>query len=194
MKNKLVAEIVKHLPGWQVVKDQDAEWASDIIHPATGAGVFIRTSGMKGGKGYASVKVPRSVDGGYMSVKDWLRDSKFDGSINFSLTKDPKKIAADIERRLITDWLPLFAEITKLADERTARRNSRNEIAKRLAKMIGDTPSESSPEKFSRYKNGGAYLTEGYVRHDGESVDLEFRDVPVDMAEKILKLVYKGRV
>lgn len=192
--NEIVKKVVAYLPGWQVVKEGNVAWCANIRHELTGAQIHVRTSGGQGGKGYASVQVPRSVDGGYRSVKDWLRDTTFEGSINFSPDKDPKKIAADIERRLITDWLPLFAEIEKLAKEEKARRNSRDAVAKKLAKIIGDTPSDSNPEKFSRYKNGGGYLTEGSVRYDGDAVDLDFRGLSVDMAEKILKLVYKGRV
>ena len=109
-------------------------------------------------------------------------------SINVSATKDPAKIARDIQARLLPEYLPAFADCVERI------RKMKTENANAQAVNGRNRAAKGTREPWQQNRNGAWRFislseTQASPVTKIRSASIELRGVPVSIAEKICKLL-----
>jgi hypothetical protein len=118
-------------------------------------------------------------------------------SINVSVTKMPSAIAKDIERRLLTAWVPLYTRAIARIDESNQYVETSLSIAEQIAKVVGVALHNRKPgdmHKYVSFERSPHPIFSGSTSSAeilGDSVKLRLVLAPED-ALTILKLMTKS--
>lgn len=105
-------------------------------------------------------------------------------SINVSLAKTPEQVAADVARRLLPEWQPLYEQALAQIREKDEGVRLTTSIASELAR-IGGGKADGTEVSFyhSRYPIFAERLSKAKVwKLDGIEVELELRLTPEEAA------------
>jgi hypothetical protein len=185
--------------GYDYLKEDDDRWHR-IVAP-NGAGVFIHfpAEGTREKDQRISItgiwptRAPRPHGAEVGPSSLYPRQDA--PTIYISLKKSPEQIAKDIERRFLPVYLPLWeACCDKAAETETAEAK---ELARKeeITAILGGklTDQEKRPDShIGRYADlpDKMYIQDIYV--SSETVSLDIRSIPYDLALKVLKLVKAG--
>ena len=126
--------IAKHLPGWKYVHLEEYHAAYLIPENTTWKRyeLAIHLS--------ADTYKKRIHVSGCWPVGVTPRDIREESpSINVGLDRDPKRIAADIQRRFLPKYLDLYRKCAAQAQHNTESENSQKAVAQEFAKLAGTT-------------------------------------------------------
>jgi hypothetical protein len=138
--------------------------------------------------GYGSVRVTAYLPK-YPGTNDtpWLGTGVTDPKIRFSVSRPARRLADDIRRRLLPEYIPLRTKALELIAQRVAHETVTSSAVETLAKVV------SLPASFIRGGNSFTFYnstgplseTHGEVKVSGNSVDLKL-DVSVEEARVLL--------
>jgi hypothetical protein len=180
----LLAQLATAFPGWTLEPSPYENHLPNLVHTATGARVGFNMS-WPVGRLRAIAHWPVNIDGGMMSPRNWgvvTHDAPLTDVISFALDRPAATVAADLTRRLLRGYLPLFeACLAKKADA-LAQRQKVDATRDRLVAILrgrgmvpegGQTIYVDSPAR--------GRMDVGYT---GDTVDLNLT-LPVDLAEEL---------
>ncbi|WP_106437068.1 hypothetical protein [Streptomyces prunicolor] len=183
-----------HEPGWNV------QGSVLLRHPA-GLGVsLVRMNTHR--KGDAGRRL--TIDGVYPSCWGGARAD----SITVGMDRPALRIADEIVRRFLPDYLETLVEALKQTRIAEERRQARIVMNRRLEHALpglsaAGSPRHPEPARSRSYWYGGEYsqgptpvLASGNVtlRADATHMDLKLTDVPAELALKILEMLHPSRV
>lgn len=199
----------------------DGEWKAEgqgenayqwfKLRRADGLAVSLTLDTWKG-RVNASPEVPKAPNGGYRSLRDWgvIPYNESGPSAGMAVDRDPKAMARDIMRKVVTPYQPLYAKILERQEAQNKASNKAGELVIALAKILGDTSAlntehpdsvinrmkdERSGDVRLPYESGEFY---GHFRVSpfaGGGVDVELHSVPHDTAlalARVLKALREG--
>lgn len=127
---QVAQEVAKHMPGW-VARGNDAEspYVAAIVRSTDGATikVYVDTAGKR-----ADLRTdwPRYADGASYHPPEYLKAS-------VSTKRSGEAIAGEIERRLLPQYLPMYAKALDEVRDGDLRAKAADDCRKRLAKLTG---------------------------------------------------------
>jgi hypothetical protein len=171
-------QVARYLPGWHAVL-QASDWAVTVcLVNSDGARVTMTVSD---GKLHASGCYPPTE----MRV-DY-------GGINVSITRPPVVIAGEIERRLLSRYLPQLAEVIAYNARDLADRERRSEVIAGIGAMFPGAYIRDSGYRgqFATAHIHPARCGSGSVEAYGNAatVKIELGSVPLDLAKAMLTVL-----
>lgn len=167
--------------------ERDDSHVVEMLHPE-GFKLFFN-AGWSGGYDKISIGSSWPLDEDRRQVT-----SSYDASIpriNVSVTRTPKAIAREVERRFLPEWRPLWeASMARLDSSRKHEDETKSNAAE-LAEIAGVDPSEVDKNgRFSLYHSSIFPESISEVKVSGDSVTLEIY-CDVDNARDILRTLVK---
>lgn len=182
----LAPEVAREL-GWSLVPREDVTHGVELEAPE-GYHVFLHVGYDSGyGKVAVSGVYPKDAKGRYANTFHF--DERMP-KISVSLTRPAKAVVAEITRRFVPKWAPLWEKMVRRLDEQVAYERSKQEGAERLAAIVGVDRSDIRDGKFSLYRSEAFPEDISDVEVHGDEAKLELR-CSVDLAEAILKFLVK---
>ena len=134
----------------------------------------------------------RSIQGCSTSLRDYVpydERERLPTSITLSLEKPPRKVAAEISRRMLAKLNPAVGSANE-ADERARQaKEYRAAWQARFRQVSGGRLEHAYHEKNAlRSKEGRDVEIKEYYR--GESFSLDLREITAEQVETILRMVY----
>ena len=152
---KRLTDIASHLDGWILKPDRESWEHGGSIVNNEGGEIFFRWDYYRK-KAWASGQWPNNEEGRYMSASDWRvigYNEKDDTRIGFNIYKTPDKIAQDIKRRLLPNYLPNIKLVYKKLVEAKLVKKLREERIKSFARLFGEEPYNYDKNRFSYFKS-----------------------------------------
>lgn len=177
-----LAPAVAVLLGWELA-DRDDSHIVEMVAPE-GFHVYFN-AGWTGGYDKISISAgwPRDDEGRQVM-------SSYDAKtprINVSVTRAPKEVAREIERRLLPEWIPMWNAARECLQRDRQYEGDTKSNAVRLARIVGVDKSEIDKNgRFSLYRSEIFPENLSDVKVSGDSVTLEIK-CDMDDAEAILK-------
>lgn len=202
LPSALCAQIAAHIPAalgaWTLEQvDEPCNWYANLIGTG-GARLHIA---LRSDRLEVSGIYPQSPDRGHMSARSWgvLPYNETDPSMTVSATRPPEKIAADIARRLLPQYLKLYqACLERKADqeERERQRMERMQTL-RLVAIAGGLKTSSHidhPERWTGQDKETIYISaqdEGarlhvVVKVSTHDVMIECRSLTYEQAQNVI--------
>lgn len=157
---ELAASIAQQLAGparWTAVRhatmDETGQRYAELVRAEDGAELGVTVGGYRAeGRVFFRAHWPKYKDGSQYTPREYLR-------ITCSVGRDPRKLARDIERRLLADYEPAYH--AALADVRAsdAAAAGAADAAQRIAQAIG--ADATPPNGYSRPSNGSSVPLHG---------------------------------
>ena len=161
--SELAMALESQLPGWQA--DVGVGVFAALTHTSTDAKIVLRTQ--QGKRVALSGVYPYGV-----APRD-------DPRITVDATRDPARIAADVQRRLITPYLPLLAQALERQAEYAAEEARKQAQREQLAALLDADLKDFSGQPRIYWR--GPATAYGTVKVES-NVDLELRALPFDLA------------
>jgi hypothetical protein len=182
--------------GYDYLKENDDRWHR-IVAP-NGAGMFIHfpDSGAREKDQRISITgIWPLRQPGTETTPSCLYPRQDAPSIYIALSKSPEQIAKDIERRFLPVYLPQREACYNLGLERNAAEAKELARKEEITAILGGRLSEQEkrPEgRIGRYCNlpNKMYIQDIFVATD--TVSLDIRSIPYDLALQIFRLIKKG--
>jgi len=162
-------DIAKHLPGWRHVELEEyqtsylvpdgQEWTRGGMSIHLQADTYHKRIHISGSWPYS--------DHGCTTPRDVGAESP---SITVSLDKDPKKIAADIQRRFLPHYLDIYPKCVAKIEHDKAGEARQHTVAKEFAKIMGDQTKNAHASWYGKDCYGHVDVNWG-----GDSATLELR-------------------
>ena len=185
-----VTAIAEHLEGWEMESKHDDRWPH-LKHQESGAGVYIRVEnyGSQSGRMVASCLWPEN-DGRYMGARDWgvIPHDTDPPSCSFSPDRKPETIAKELDRKVLTEYLPLyFKALEKQADYQKRRDTAESNQAK-FASIVGVRLTDYELKRDDRRFSGivESIDTRIEVEFHGDKTTIKMHYLPADAAEQVL--------
>jgi hypothetical protein len=176
-----LAEVLKHLPGWQLdPKYNDHCWCAVLID-GTGRGIHVNATQAKG-RLYLSGCWPTDSDHRVHGPDKHLH-------ITVARGRPPEKIAAEIQRRFLPWYLAAYAEQVEKVAKCNAARNRQQEVTVELAALLGPEASRRLQSNPNQIYAAGLTVD---VHGDGESASIQLRYTTVKVAKAVLKALVKA--
>lgn len=197
-KTKL-QNIAKHLGGgWSRTSEMFGEYLlRGALVNAEGAEVFI--SYRHGEPWRISGRAPKDYLGGNPTK-----------SINVSFSRDAKAVAAEINRRLLPEYLPFFKEAKKSCDANARREQKIKEAYASFTHLTGNAPDgytkkihtddvdcayrRATRERKAFIPGVRAIIEVNAQKEDSVKVNLTLETLTVDEATAVLKFLRAGRL
>lgn len=185
-------QVASSLDDWQLLDPQPFDHAVCLIGP-DGAGLMVGVNGFGGFSQDARIEVsgrwPEAVTINQNTVMFHPRGES--ASITAAISRGPEKVAKDVERRLLSKYLPLYAEVKARKKYYLAKEAKRCECLEQLA-AVGGGELGRVVGKLRLVASGGAWgYAEVSVYDDGEKVTLELHSVPFEKALELVKVLVK---
>jgi len=186
---------------WTFTPDEDASWTVHIDR-ADGAKLYLSLESSVGYDKHDRVHISGSLNigrnGAFVTVYEGSQRLS-PGSINVALSRGPEAIAKEITRRLLPEYLRVYAlAMAKLqADNAYDFEVSAN--LHLLAKAVGTVvPSDKNPNnsyveaqrESITFNRGEAY---GTIRVSNKTAELHLRSLTITQAEHILNYIKGGK-
>lgn len=185
-------DVAHYLPEWRYVepredgKQESAECWARLKRDRDGATINVHGN-QWGHKGRLS------IDGGYPRTK---RGEEMGPRNRPSITVDParpiKQIAGEIERRLLAEYLPLYAEAKKRTDEWDRANDLAAERTAEAARIVNGRVNDSKTG-MSWYGDGEGRGYGDATTTTGESWTLKLHSLTWEHAQAVLKLLEAQR-
>lgn len=200
----LTREIADHLDGWtadpiqSLMDERDHETQGQLCH-ASGAAVRLYFDSYRK-RVRVSATWPCDVNGAYQSASSWGIVPCGTPGPEASLSPDraPEALARDIKRRVLTPYLPLYAEAIAKRDAEVQRHDNLAAMTDRLVELANTAGPLANPhgalarrgrdtDRISIY--GGDHRIMGDCWVSGDSVKFDRLSVPYEVAKQIIKLL-----
>ena len=181
---EIAVRVAPHMGGdWQAVK-RDGDHYANLRRLGDGAGLYMNVDHK--GKLGIGCEWPKYANG-----ESWqLSYNVSSPSIAVAALRDAKTIAAEIKRRLLPVYLPMFEKAYSDV-QRTNSHHARQEtLARRVAAAIGGSVYEQSGKSVgarSEIKDGIDAIHNLHV--SGDKVYFEVNGLPEELAVKILLML-----
>lgn len=132
---QIVADIVAKLPGvWSIKSDEDRH---STLTREDGLALYIVTDWRDNARAEVRPSVPRA-EGGYSSLRDWgcIRYDEKGPEMSFAVTRDPARVAKEIERKVLEPYAPMYQKILATIADRDTRRNNAAALAQSLGRLL----------------------------------------------------------
>lgn len=189
--------VASHLPGWrtqiQPSECWEGQWSYKLVSNVIGQALTLVIQRDKVGvSGYW----PQDVDGRYMSPRDVNAESP---SISVSLSRGPKAIANEMQRRFLKPYLTVWGLLIERVEQRKAYVNKKQANWQKIAgsgwvtSPHGEAGVNGDPTASIRFGGRDDYdYSRGYgdVRMTGDdSVEIKLSSLPVTTALAVLKVL-----
>ena len=185
-KTKSLIGRISEILGFTLEKEKNDDWSYVSINATKGEESIHFASGSYHMKDRIRVSgdFPKTEKGERV---DPYRYGEKRHEITVSALKSAEQIAKDIERR----FLPRYRELLKRAIEIVNQSNDyAGKCAENLQLIKGGAPTEEElKDSALRVEEGPIY---GEIRVRAEEATVELRSVPVETAEKIMRLIEKN--
>ena len=199
---KFTTDIAANLTGWSVRPQKPEDLNPGSWQHLDGPNGATLSLFLNEREGKVEVSPTYPNKDGHWYPSRYHNDNPRPGSINVGLTRTPKAAAADIQRRLIEAYLPVYEEGRKqLAARVDYEQRTRATVADIAAVLNEEDPSDrtttvtryvrlpGTPEDEKSIQDNTVHVE---VRvNSPTSVDLRFSSLPVDVAKQILALFPK---
>lgn len=186
--HELATQIAPHLPGtWQVKAPNLENTRYTTVTRDDGAAISLYYDSYRGHVRCSGL-YPRR-DGAVCGPSDWgaLPHGSDAPSIKFSWKRSATALARDIERRLLGQYLPLYAECVRRRGKHEAAEEDRRTYVERYATVTGGRVRGDCVTVY-RDTDDGLVMGDVHVQPDGD-VRIERLYVPRDKAEQILAIL-----
>lgn len=167
--------------GWELDTDREVRWRTHIVGP-DGIGLYVATDtyGIPEGKVRISPVWPRA----FHDVTHY--DETLTKHINATVSRGYEAVTREVERRLLPAYREQFNELAERVaarDEQAARAAAARDA---LAVALRGSTDEHREPRGIRFGMGRRdYCGSADVSHDGSTVQIEFRSVPIELAHRI---------
>ncbi len=213
-----LAQVAEHLPGWtfkpyesndddggHYLRALDKEQSSgcdifgtfhqtvlDDFDGGSGASFSAFSVWNKLGKIHFDGNYPKD-NGNHVGARGW-NATKYDEqppTATAAITRTPEALAADINRRLLVPYLPIYAKCLEAQAERDAMRNSRRAVLSTLQSTWGELEGhgklESDDETLNAYRQ--PLMVNIRPTFDGSEVFIKANYMPQALAVRIVKTI-----
>lgn len=191
----LADSLVPHLEGFTVVPDDDERPYTHFVRlrHADGRGFTIHANGWnpgtKSGQVHISGDWPKDGDQ-YRGPREWgvIPYGDTAPTINVSVSRGPEKVAADIARRFLAVYSPLWVRCCNQQAQNDAYRAQVRALGEALRDLLplSDLRAGDSPLLSIGASSVGVY---GELQPNGESVTFRGVSLPVPLALDVARLI-----
>jgi hypothetical protein len=164
--------IAKHMPGWR------SSGVGTIIRETDGAWLVLY---LEGERFEITAGWPAYASGERFHPDKYLK-------ITVSVNRSAETMAAEIERRLLPDYLPAYTKALAYIREREGDQRDALRCAESLAPLVGATVHENGRGGFGLYDSPIECISKVHVRPRGR-VSIELTDLDEVTAARILSLL-----
>lgn len=184
----MIEAVASDLKGWEF-EQMNHEHAGTIKHVDTGAQILFFMDWK--GKCEVSGRFPNDEDGRVMSGQDWglwPYNEKCPVRIRMNPEKEVKKIVRDVEKKIIPQYLELYAKAAGKKQARQVMKQKRQNLINELCSHHGNM-EQSKEFEFKAWNKGTEGPQVTMTVSSGLEVEIKVHSLPEGKAKQILEIL-----